>query len=136
VEAQSYAKHTHEYKESAGLKEVSIGYVIAGDFASTPKSAQYTLLRKGALEEKDVKRLQKCPTVRTVSRAANVMARSCPLLLDHGGPNASLLNQGRSAALVPQTMPERRFGTSGSLWRAGLCRHHLRILRQKRKGKC
>ena len=62
---QSYAKHVHEFKESAGLKEVSIGYVLAGDFAATPKSAQYSLLRKGALDEKDIKRLHKCPTVRS-----------------------------------------------------------------------
>ena len=62
--AQSYAKHVHEFKESAGLKEVSIGYVVAGDLAATPKSAQYSLLRKGALDEKDVKRLQKSPAVR------------------------------------------------------------------------
>ena len=68
VLAQSYAKHVHEFKESAGLKEVSVGYVVAGDFAATPKSAQYSLLRKGALEEKDIKRLQKCPTVRTRSQ--------------------------------------------------------------------
>ena len=81
VPAQSYAKHTHEYKESAGLKEVSIGYVIAGDFASTPKSAQYSLLRKGALEEKDVKRLQKCPTVRTIEWPSVLASRTCLLLL-------------------------------------------------------
>ena len=66
VPAQSYAKHVHEFKESAALHEVSIGYIVAGDFASSPKSAQYSLLRKGALDEKDVKRLQKCPTVRTL----------------------------------------------------------------------
>jgi len=65
VAAQSHAKHMHEFKESAGLKEVSVGYVLAGDLASTPKSAQYSLLRKGALEEKDVKRLRKCPAVRS-----------------------------------------------------------------------
>ena len=51
----------HKFKEDAGLTEVSVGYIVAGDLAGSPKSAAYAVLKNGALEEKDVKKLQKCP---------------------------------------------------------------------------
>lgn len=64
---QKYAGHVHEFKEDAGLSEVSIGYIVAGDLAASPKSPAYSLLRKGALEEKDVKKLKKGVKVRAHS---------------------------------------------------------------------
>ena len=53
----------HQFKEDAGLPEVSVGYIVAGDLAVGPKSAPYAVLKNGALEEKDTKKLQKCPQV-------------------------------------------------------------------------
>ena len=62
--AQKYAGHVHKFKEdTAGLSEVSIGYIVAGDLAASPKSPAYSLLKKGALEERDIKKLKKCPKV-------------------------------------------------------------------------
>ena len=53
----------HEFKNEAGLPEVSIGYIVAGDLSASPKSPMYALLKKGSLEEKDAKKLKKCPKV-------------------------------------------------------------------------
>lgn len=60
---QAYAEHVQEFKDSAGLKEVSVGYVLAGALGGAPKSPLYGLLKHGALDEKEQKKLGKCPQV-------------------------------------------------------------------------
>lgn len=61
---QAYAEHVQEFKDSAGLKEVSVGYVVAGALGGGPKSPLYGLLKRGALDEKEQKKLAKCSQVR------------------------------------------------------------------------
>ncbi len=60
---QAYAEHVQEFKQSAGLKEVSVGYVVAGALGGGPKSPLYGLLKRGALDEKEQKKLAKCSQV-------------------------------------------------------------------------
>lgn len=62
-ELQGYAEHVQEFKEAAGLNEVSVGYLVAGDLGATPKSPAYGLLKKGQLDEKEAKKLSKCPQI-------------------------------------------------------------------------
>lgn len=61
---QVYAQQMQEFKDSAGLEETSVGYVVAGHLGGGPKSAQYGLLKKGHVDDKEQKKLNKCPSVR------------------------------------------------------------------------
>jgi hypothetical protein len=56
-----------EFKDSAGLEETSVGYIVAGHLGGSPKSPQYGLLKNGHLEDKHQKKLSKSSSVRTVS---------------------------------------------------------------------
>lgn len=60
---QAYAGSVQEFKDSAGLEETSVGYVIAGNLGGSPKSPQYGLLKRGVLDDKEQKKLNKCPAV-------------------------------------------------------------------------
>ena len=62
---QGYAQHIQEFKDSAGLEETSVGYVVAGHLGGSPKSAQYGLLKNGRLDDKQHKKLSKSPSVST-----------------------------------------------------------------------
>lgn len=61
--SQAYAQTVQEFKDSAGLEETSVGYVVAGHLGGGPKSPQYGLLKKGTLDDKEAKKLNKCPSV-------------------------------------------------------------------------
>ena len=63
---QGYAQHMQEFKDSAGLEETSVGYVVAGHLGGSPKSPQYGLLKNGRLDDKQHKKLSKSPSVTTV----------------------------------------------------------------------
>lgn len=60
---QGYAQHMQEFKDSAGLQETSVGYVVAGHLGGSPKSPQYGLLKNGRLDDKQHKKLSKSPSV-------------------------------------------------------------------------
>ena len=61
--AQGYAEHVQEFKTSAGLTEVSVGYLLAGDLGAGPKSPQHGLLKHGRLDLKEERKLRKCQQV-------------------------------------------------------------------------
>lgn len=64
---QGYAEHVQDFKTNAGLLEVSVGYILAGDLGAGPKSPQYGLLKHGHLDSKEEKKLRKCPQVHSSS---------------------------------------------------------------------
>lgn len=66
-----------EFKTSAGLAEVSVGYLLAGDLGAGPKSPQHGLLKHGRLDDKEDRKLRKCQQVLfAAATATSVAARS------------------------------------------------------------
>jgi CCR4-NOT transcription complex subunit 6 len=76
-ELQGYAQHMQEFKDSAGLEETSVGYVVAGHLGGSPKSPQYGLLKNGRLDDKQHKKLSKSPSI---SAGKGMSAQAQPIL--------------------------------------------------------
>lgn len=66
----------------AGMDDVAVGYVIAGDLGAGPKSPQYGLLKRGELDEKEGKKLRKCGPVRDPLITYSQMMHAADELVD------------------------------------------------------